>query len=136
LFVDFWLKWLYNNKNLRPIQEDQLMSQAPMSADLTSDDKLWALLAYLPFVGWIIAIVALLMDDKKVRPFIKFHSIQALVLAVINGVIAGVLSFVVIGACTGIVGAIYMLYIGYQAYQGVSTNVPFVTDFIKNQGWA
>jgi uncharacterized membrane protein len=112
------------------------MSQAPMSADLTSDDKLWAFLGYIPIVGWILAIVALLMDDKKVRPFIKFHAIQSLILTVINGVIAGVLSFVVVGICTGILGAIYMLYIGYQAYQGISTKVPFVTDFIKSQGWA
>jgi uncharacterized membrane protein len=112
------------------------MSQAPMSADLTSDDKLWALLAYLPFVGWIIAIIALIMEDKKARPFIKFHSIQALILAIINGVIGGVLAAVVIGACTWLLGAGYMLYIGYQAYQGKSQNVPFVSDFIKNQGWA
>ena len=110
------------------------MSQAPMS-DLTSDDKLWAMLAYLPLVGWIIAIVALIMEDKKARPFIKFHSIQGLVLAVINGVISGVLSFVVIGICTGIAGAIYMMYIGYKAYQGETLSVPFVTDFIKSQGW-
>jgi uncharacterized membrane protein len=112
------------------------MSQAPTSANLTSDDKLWALLAYLPLVGWIIAIVALLMEDKKNRPFVKFHSIQALVLAVINGVVAGVLSFVIIGVCTGIAGAVYMLYVGYKAYQGESVKVPVVTDFIKNQGWA
>ncbi len=112
------------------------MTQASMSSDLTSDDKLWALLAYLPIVGWIIAIVALLMDDKKVRPFIKFHSIQALILAVINGVVASILAAVIVGICTGIAGAVYMLYIGYQAYQGQTVKVPFVTDFIKNQGWA
>src|SRR5260221_11194681 len=96
---------------------------AQMNAELNSDDKLWAFLAYLPLVGWIIAIVALLMEDKKSRPFIKFHSIQGLVLAVINGVVAGVLSFVVLGICTGIVGAIYMLYIGWKAYQGESVSV-------------
>jgi uncharacterized membrane protein len=94
------------------------------------------MLDYVPFVGWIIAIVALLMDDKKTRPFIKFHSIQGIALAVINGVIAGVLSVVIIGVCTGIAGAVYMMYIGYKAYLGETVSVPFVTDFIKNQGWA
>ena len=111
------------------------MENQPMS-DITSDDKLWALLAYLPFVGWIIAIVALLMEDKKSRPFVRFHSVQGLVLAIINGVIAGVLSAVIIGVCTGIAGAIYMLYIGYKAYRGETVAVPFITDFIKKQGWA
>ena len=115
------------------------MSEQPMNEpmmEVTSDDKLWALLAYLPFVGWIIAIIALLMEDKKARPFIKFHSIQALILGVINGLVAGILSAVVIGICTGIAGAIYMLYIGYKAYLGESVKVPFVSDFIKQQGWA
>jgi len=107
-----------------------------MNTDLTSEDKLWALLAYLPGIGWILAIVALLMEDKKSRPYIKFHSVQALVLAVLNGVIGGVLSAVVIGVCIAIAGAIYMLYIGWKAYQGETVNVPFVTNFIKNQGWA
>jgi uncharacterized membrane protein len=107
-----------------------------MSSDLTSDDKLWAMLAYLPLVGWIIAIVALIMEDKKARPFIKFHSIQGLILAVVNGILASVLTPVLLlGVCTGIAGAVYMLYIGYKAYLGESVSVPFFTDFIKNQGW-
>jgi uncharacterized membrane protein len=79
--------------------------------------------------------LALLMEDKKARPYIKFHSIQGLILAIINSVVAGVLAVVVIGACTGIVGAIYMLYVGWKAYQGEAVSVPFVTDFIKKQGW-
>ncbi len=107
-----------------------------MNTEITSDDKLWALLAYLPIFGWIIAVLALVMEDKKSRPFLKFHSIQALILAVINGVIAGVLSFVVVGVCTGIAGAVYMIYIGWKAYGGETINVPFVTDFIKKQNWA
>lgn len=111
------------------------MENQPMM-DLTSQDKLWGLLVYLPIVGWIIAIVALLMEDKKSRPFIRFHSVQALILAIINGLISGILAAVLIGLCTGIAITIYMLYIGYKAYQGETVKVPFITDFIKNQGWA
>jgi uncharacterized membrane protein len=107
-----------------------------MNTGLTSDDKLWALLAYIPFVGWIIAIVALLMEDKKSRPYIKFHSIQGIILAVINGVVSGILSVVVIGACLWFVVAAYTLYIGWTAYQGTPASVPFVTDFIHKQNWA
>jgi len=112
------------------------MSQAPMSADLTSDDKLWGLLGYLPFLGWIASIAALLMEDKKSRPFIKFHAVQSLLLHIINAVVAGVLSVIVVGACTFVIGLGYMLYVGIKAYQGETVKVPFLTDFIKNQGWA
>ena len=55
------------------------MTQQPMSSDITSDDKLWAALGY---PVWPIAIVMLLMDDKKKRTFIKFHAVLALALAV------------------------------------------------------
>ena len=112
------------------------MTEQPMNPERTSDDKLWAMLSYMPSVCWIIAIVALIMEDKRARPFIKFHSIQSLILGVLNGVISGALSVVIIGACTGVAIMIYMIYLGIKAYQGETVSVPFLTDFIKNQGWA
>ena len=39
---------------------------------VTSDDKLWALLSYI--LSPIVPIILLLMEDKKNRPFIKYHS--------------------------------------------------------------
>jgi uncharacterized membrane protein len=102
---------------------------------LTSDDKLWAALGYLPFVGWILAIVALLMEEKRARTFIKFHAIQSLILAIVVGIVSGILAAIIIGVCTYLAGIIYMLYIGYKAYQGESVPVPFLSDFIKKQGW-
>ena len=52
------------------------MSNQFGSSDVTSDDKLWAALGYpIP----IIPIIVLLMEDKKNRPFIKFHAIQSLI---------------------------------------------------------
>ncbi len=112
------------------------MSEAPISPDLTSDDKLWAMLAYMPIFGWIVAVLALIMEDKRARPFIKFHSIQALILAILNGIVSGALSFVLIGICTAIGVTVYMIYLGVKAYGGETVNVPFLTDFIKSQGWA
>ena len=97
----------------------------------TEEEKLWGMLGYIPFVGWIIAVVALLMEDKKSHPYIKFHAAQSLALAIINGVVAGVLSFVLIGICTGIAGVVYMCYIGYKAYVGETVIVPFITDFVQ-----
>jgi len=51
------------------------MSPATVSPDATSDDKLWAALGY-PIV--LIAIIMLLMEEKKVRPFIKYHAVQSI----------------------------------------------------------
>lgn len=101
--------------------------------EVTSDDKLWALLSYL--IAPIVPIIVLLMEDKKARPFIKFHAMQALVLSVVVYVVSAVLSFVFIGICTGLAGAIYLIYLAVKSYQGEWTVIPVVTDFCKKQGW-
>ena len=104
------------------------------NAEVTSDDKLWAALAYV--FSPIVPIILMLMEDKKNRPFIKAHNAQALVLGAINIILSGALSAVFIGLCTGPLIWFYMLYLAYQAYQGKTVVVPFVTNFCKNQGWA
>ena len=103
------------------------MTEQPVNLEVTSDDKLWAALSYIPFIWPIIAIIVLLMEGKKNRPFIKYHAVQALAV----GVAAFVLSFLCIGFLLGL----YMFYLAYKAYQGEYEQVPVITDFIKNQGW-
>ena len=61
------------------------MEQPSFQPEITSDDKLWALLAYI-FTP-LIPLVILLMPDKKDRPFLKAHNMQALILGVIEWVI-------------------------------------------------
>ncbi len=110
------------------------MSQAPMSPDVTSDDKLWAALGY-PIA--LVAIIVLFMEDKKARPFIKFHAVQSLALNVAFFVVATILSVVTFGfggLCVPLIWLVF-LYWAYLAYQGQMFEVPFVTNFIKNQGW-
>ena len=109
------------------------MSQAPVSADATSDDKLWALLTYI-FTP-IVPIIILLMPDKKERPFIKAHNMQALVWGVAIYVISAILTAVVIGPCVGLLGFVVNIYWGIQAYQGKYVNIPVITNFVKSQGW-
>jgi len=110
------------------------MSQ--QSNDVTSDDKLWALLAYV-FTP-LAPIIIFLMADKKDRPFIKAHNAQALIWGLVNVVIGSILS----GVLFFCVGTPYLLiwavgaYWGYQAYQGKPVTIPIITDFCKNQGWA
>ncbi len=55
------------------------MTEQP-GTGVTSDDKLWSALGYpIP----ILPIIALLMEEKKNRPFIKFHAVQSLILNVV-----------------------------------------------------
>jgi uncharacterized protein len=98
--------------------------------EVTSDDKLWVLLAYIfsPFIP----VVLMLMEDKKNRPFIKAHNAQALVL----GVIELVMVITAVLACFQPIVWIVMIYWGIQAYNGKLVTIPVVTDFCKNQGWA
>lgn len=106
---------------------------AQVSPDATSDDKLWSLLSYI--FSPLIPIIVLLMEDKKSRPFIKYHAVQALVLGVVELVIAVFLGWTVILACVPLLIFIYLIYLGIQAYQGKMVTVPVVTNFVKNQGW-
>ena len=111
------------------------MSQAPMS-ELTSDDKLWAALSYV--IAPIVGIIVLLMEDKKARPFIKFHAVQSIAASVAVWIVVAIIATVTLGfggLCAPLVWLVF-LYWAYQAYQGQMVNIPVVTNFIKNQGWA
>jgi uncharacterized membrane protein len=97
------------------------------SGDVTSDDKLWALLSWL---FWPVALVMLLMDEKKQRPFIKYNAVQSLAYAVPWYVIGTI----TVG-CVLVAGAVYAIILGVKAYKGEWVTVPVITDFCKKQGW-
>jgi uncharacterized membrane protein len=99
----------------------------PMNADITQDDKLWALLSWL---FWPVAVIMLLMDDKKSRPFIKYNAVLSLAFAVV----LYVLGTITLG-CLLLVGGIYAIVLAIQAFQGQWVKVPVLTDFIKKQNW-
>lgn len=94
---------------------------------ITDDDKLWALLSYI--LTPIVPIILLLMEDKKNRPFIKAHTAQALVWGVLEVVLA-------VGVCITPLMFIVAIYWGIKAYQGEYVEIPVITNFVKNQGWA
>ncbi|HEV2494508.1 MAG TPA: zinc-ribbon domain-containing protein [Terriglobia bacterium] len=54
-------------------------SAAPL-AGMTSNTA--ALLAYIPFVGWIIAIVFLVVEPYKNDRFVRFHAFQSIFFAI------------------------------------------------------
>ena len=106
------------------------MSEEPIYAgeQITSDDKLWAALAY--FFTPVVPIIIMFMDDKKDRPFIKAHNAQALVVVILMYVIATI----TVGCGSIVFFALW--YWAYKAYQGEYITIPVVTDFVKKQGWA
>ncbi|HID64355.1 MAG TPA: hypothetical protein EYP49_16685 [Anaerolineae bacterium] len=97
------------------------------AGEVTDDDKLWALLSYIfcPLIG----IIALLIEDKKNRPFIKYNAWVSIIL--------GIIYFILIWACgIGILVWFYALYLGIKSYGGEWVEVPVISDFVRNQGWA
>ena len=104
--------------------------------DVTSDDKLWAALSYVfaPIVG----IIVLLMEEKKNRPFVKFHAVQSIVASVAVWIVVVIIATVTLGIggiCAPLVWVVF-LYWGYKAYQGEMVEIPVVSNFVRNQGWA
>jgi uncharacterized membrane protein len=109
-----------------------MTDQVNFTPDITSDDKLWAALAYV--FSPIISILLLLLEDKKNRPFIKAHNVQAF----IAGIVLWIIGLVIAPFTCGISFLIWviMLVWAYRAYQGQYVNIPIITEFVKNQGWA
>lgn len=110
------------------------MTEQPINPEITSDDKLWAALGYpIP----ILPIIALLMEEKKNRQYIKFHAVQSLAFNVAVWVIIFIVSLVTLGIgaiCAPILWLI-TLWPAYEAYQGKYLEIPVITNFIKKQGW-
>lgn len=105
--------------------------------EVTPDDKLWAALAYI-FTP-LVPILLMLLEDKKERPFLKAHGAQSLVFGIVLVVyysISSVLTALLIGCAMLLLGLFLQFYWAYKAYQGELINIPVITDFVKNQGWA
>ncbi len=111
------------------------MSEEPAGGtEVTSDDRLLAALAYI--LSPIVPIILMLMEDKKNRPFIRAHNAQALVFGILLAVLGSLGALTVVGICIFPLGFLVELFWGYKAYQGDFVNIPVITDFVKNQGWA
>jgi uncharacterized protein len=105
----------------------------PPSGEVTSDDRLWSALAYV--FAPLVSIILLLMEDKKNRPFVRYHAYQSIVLGVAMIIVIVILQIIPLVGCIMPLLWLVMLYFGYKAYQGEYLRVPVVSDFIKNQGW-
>ena len=110
------------------------MNENIPNTDISSDDRLWVAIGYpIP----ILAILGLILEEKKNRPFIRFHSIQSIA---INLVL--LVAFFLLGSITIGVGCLFVPFIwlavfwpAVDSYKGNYTQIPVLTDFMKKQGW-
>jgi uncharacterized membrane protein len=108
------------------------------SGDITDNDKLMAALSYpIP----IVAIIILLVQDMKNRPFQKYHAVQAIAaniaLWVVITILGMILSVIGLHFCGFGPGILWLatLYGAYLAYQGQYFEIPWLTQFLKSQKW-
>ena len=110
---------------------EEMLSQANSSQEITPDDRLLAALAWLPVSPLypLVAILLLLLEDKKKRAFIRYHA----VLSLVTGAALLVLSI----ATFGLAALAYLVFFwwAYQAFQGQIVEVPLISDWIRGQGW-
>jgi len=138
------------------LRRGELMGDAAVDPEASSDDRLIALLSYASqiFIPLIMPLIVLISESSKKRPFQRYHAVQSLALSLAfmaifaaAGVGAAIVSFVpIIGWLVGIaifcltpiaymMAVVAMIYYGYQAYQGKRFAIPGLTTFLKDQGW-
>jgi uncharacterized membrane protein len=110
------------------------MTEQPLNPEITSDDKIWAALGY-PISP--LAIIALLMEDKKARPFIKYHAVQSIAFNIVLYVLIAIISVVTfgIGAICAPLLWLVVLWPAINAYQGKYLVIPVITNFLQKQNW-
>lgn len=107
------------------------MKQNFEPVEITSDDRLWATLSWIPVSPlWpIMSILVLLLEDQKNRPFVRYHAVVSLV----TGIVLIPLSVV---TC-GVAALVYVVffYWAYMAYKGEMVEIPWVSNWVRQQGW-
>jgi len=111
------------------------MNQQPQtpSSEIPGEDRLWVLLCFL--ITPLLPIITLVMEDKKNRPFIKYHTIPTLVLGLAEWILIVLFSLIPIIGGVAVLVYLVNIYYGLKANKGEYTEIPYVTNFAKSQGW-
>ncbi len=106
----------------------------PTAGEATLDDRRWALLAYL-FTP-ITPLLFLLVEGARERPFVKPHLYQALALGVIQVALLILSPFTFcLSTVAFLLLYVAIIYWGLRAYNGEAFDIPFVTQYMREQGW-
>jgi uncharacterized membrane protein len=102
------------------------MSEKERDVQVTEDDRLWAALSWIPVSPLypLVALLMLLMEEKKTRPFIRHNAILALV----TGTVLIPVSIFTLGL--GALGYLVFFWWAYEAYQGKEVRVPVISDWL------
>jgi uncharacterized membrane protein len=103
------------------------------ASDVSSEDRLWVLLCF--FFTPIIPLITLFLEDKKNKPFVKYHTVPTLILGIAEIIAAGILAFIPIVVCLTPFMWIINLVLGLRANKGVNVDIPVITKFARQQGW-
>ena len=99
--------------------------------EITSDDRIWAAVAYL--FSPLSPVFIYFMRDKRSRPFIRAHFIQAFFSGIGILLIGIPLAFFTLG-CASVIWLIFPFW-AYRAYHGNYINIPLITGYIMRQNW-
>ncbi len=117
---------------------------AAPSQSVTDNDRLMAALSYV--IAVIVSLIVLFSEAKN-REFQRYHAIQSLGLSAVAVVYEIVVMLIscgltalvpFLGCVTWILPllpAIPFLYYAYQAYQGKTFEIPYLTNFMRQQKW-
>ena len=119
--------------------------------EVSDDDRLMAMLAWLSMVILqipLVSLVLLISEANKNRPFQRFHAVNSILFwvagfayEVIALIVYIVLSLITLGCLALFLWPIFFLphlfalYYAYQAYRGQRNEIPFITDLARGQGW-
>jgi uncharacterized membrane protein len=114
---------------------EEITKTPEVDVEISSDDKLWAMLSWIPWLGVVLAIIALLIEPQKDRPFVRFHAVQSIGANIIIGIVSAVLVITVLLSCLTPILGLLTIYPAIKAYQGEWLELPWLTQFCKSQGW-
>lgn len=114
---------------------------APAAAEPSSNERLLAALCYPLFP--VVSLFILLVEEHKNKAFERYHAIQALGVGAVIWVLFIILSTILGATFIGLVCVpilwiaviVPFVYWAYQAYQGKTFEVPFLTKFMRDQKW-
>jgi uncharacterized membrane protein len=119
------------------MEDPQVVSSAPPQAATESGlaDNVAGALAYITIIP---AILFLVLPDYNKRPFVRFHSLQCIGMAVVCFALSVIAIIPILGWIVAIVGDLALLVFWIlcivKAYQGELYKVPVIGNFVENMG--